>query len=129
MPLVLVPEPPLPHGITHPELDLWREEQLKWLLDRGRLERKMQGEGNDDPYYLPLREDVPVRISAGYGTFRQVADRFQGLNIYALTFMYDEDVAPDDKLIDADGNEYHIKVVRNHSSIQTATQTIAELVT
>ena len=62
----------------------------------------------DDGY---VARDVPARITAGYGTFRDVADRFGGVTPYTVTVPYDQDVRPGDRWIDEDGNVFNVLAV------------------
>jgi hypothetical protein len=111
--------------ITDEELRLLRIEQEKWMTQTGTIRRVgyvAEGEPADDN----VATDVPVRIKSGFGFFREVADRIQGITAFTLTFPWNTDIRVGDKFIDNNGEVYEIRDIRGNNTIQTALQVLGD---
>lgn len=75
-----------------------------------------------------IASDVPARITAGYGTFRDVADRFSGVTPYVITVAYNQDAKPGDAVIDSEGNVYNVLDVRSKGTYHIATNCLCQWV-
>jgi len=73
-----------------------------------------------------IEKAVPGRITAGYGTFRDVADRFSGVTPYTITVPYDKDVRPGDRWVDEEGRVFNVLDVRTTGTWHTATVTLCD---
>ena len=114
--------------ITERELEQMRKEQEKFMPDKVIIkERKFFGDTESD-YYAIDDEFHPCRIIPGFGVWRTVADRFQGITAYVLTFTWDELVRPG--YIAVHGSTvYEIRDVKTDSSYQTALQALCDRTT
>ena len=72
--------------------------------------------------------DVPTRYTAGWGPFRVVADRYQGITPYTITVPWDTDVRVDDEFVDEEARTFHIRSRRKPGSYITAVQLLGDLV-
>lgn len=115
--------------ITDAELADIRAEQAKYMPNEVIIKRKTYtgGEyGAGDFTLETLATEVKARLTPGFGVFRPVADRFQGVNPYTVTVPWDQDIRVGDVVIDEDSVSYEVRSVRNRSSYQTATQTLCD---
>lgn len=75
-----------------------------------------------------LQEDVAARFTPGFGRFRQVADRYQAITPYQITFEHDIDVRVGDKIVNEDATIFEIREVRTPGSMITAVQALGDRV-
>jgi hypothetical protein len=116
-------------GITTKELDDIRAAQNVFIQSEGILRRREFIPPDDYDHRKTIGEHIPVRVSAGFGTFRDVADRFQGIIPFVLTFSWDQDVRADDELLLTDGRVFHLRATKLGLHLHTATQCLADLIT
>lgn len=117
-------------GITEKEIDDIRTAQEVFIQSEGILRRREFIPPDDYDHYKTVGENIPVRVSAGFGTFRDIADRYQGITPFTLTFSWDQDVRADDQMLLTDGRVFHIRDTKvSGRYIHTATQCLADLVT
>jgi hypothetical protein len=116
-------------GITERELDEIRTAQEVFIQSEGILRRREFIPPDDYDHRKTIGENISVRVSAGFGTFRDVADRFQGIIPFVLTFSWNQDVRADDELILTDGRVFHLRAIKAGLYIHTATQCLADLIT
>jgi hypothetical protein len=109
-----------------PNLSNIRTEQERWMPNSAIRQRKVpispDEEGTDT---LP---GLKCRISAGFGTFRMVADKFQGITPYHFAFPWDSDVKVGDYLVDEQSNTYRVVSVKEDVSIQSALPVLTDRV-
>lgn len=113
------------------ELNRIREEQQDLTMpDRADFQRRMPITPHDEQTSV-YATDVHVRITAGFGTFRDVADRFQGVTAYTLTAPFDLSVRAGDEAIHIFNGEprvFKVLAVRE-GPFHTALPILAELIT
>jgi len=114
-------------GITSDELALLRDEQENYMPDLVIIRREFSA-GDDQLDRGTVATDVACRITPGFGVWRNVADRFQGITAYTVTFAWDQDVKAGDQLVDAESRTFLVRDVKAHSSYQTALPTLVDLV-
>jgi hypothetical protein len=79
----------------------------------------------DDGYVLT---NVLARITAGYGTFRDVADRFSGITPYTISCPLGTDIRPGDYIVDEEGVTYHVRDVRDHGTFEAVVNALCDWV-
>ena len=114
-------------AITHEEIDQIRTEQALFYPDLVTIRRKLYDE--NDFVTQTVGIDIPARLYAEAGVFKDVADRLQAVNPYTLTVAYDQDLQAADQVIDVDSNVFEVRSVRDPKSYQTAKRALLELVT
>lgn len=114
-------------GITQNELDDIRAVQLSFMPDAVTVKRRRWEDGEN--YYDIVGTAITARIMPGFGFWRDVADRFQGITAYTVTVPWDTDVRAGDLILDAENRAYEVRDVRVPSSYQTAKQMLADGVT
>lgn len=112
--------------MTDRELDLLRTEQVKWMKSRVTI-RGLSYMAEDEPADATIAKDVPARIKAGFGFFREIADRIQGITAYTITLPWDQSIAVGNKIIDQDTEQvFEVRDVRDKNTYQTATQVLGD---
>lgn len=113
--------------ITDRELKALRKEQEKWMPNEVVITR---------PRYVGDQKFVPdnvgtsrCRITPGLGRWAVVADRYQGITPFVMTFPYAADLMDGDTLVDAYGRTFLVRDVRAPKDFATAKQLLAEMVT
>lgn len=115
--------------ISESELKLLREEQLKYLPQRGIIRRR-NFLGAEESFALSvIATDVPCRLTPGFGLWRQVADKYQGITAYTGTFPHGTDIAAGDELIDEASNTYQVRDTMSPKSYETAVRALFDKVT
>lgn len=115
-------------GITDRELEELRVEQEKYLdklvtqrrpTNLGDLEADPQGQ---------VTLHVPCSIKAGFGFFRNVADKFQVTNPHVIRFKRDQDLKVGDKLTTEDIFEakFEIRDITDADSLRTMKTALAD---
>lgn len=113
--------------ITDRELKQLRKNQEDFMPNLVMVERpKWVG---DNEFVPDNVGEIKCRITAGWGRWAIVADRYQGITPYHITMPWNADVQPADSLIDAYGRAFQIRDMRSPSDYTTAKQVLAELVT
>lgn len=113
--------------ITEQELGQIRAEQEIYMPNRVTI----RGET-----YIAEDEKAPVevkgvraRITPGFGFFREIADRMQGVTAFTITLPWDQKVEVGNDIIDESTKEkFHIRDVRDHKSYHTALQVLGDRV-
>lgn len=117
-------------GLTQRELDEMRAAQESFQDSKITIRRREFFPPDDYDHRTTAAEHVSARIHAGFGAFRNVADRFQGITPYTVTVPWDTDIREDDILIDEDnGSILHVRDIRKGNTYQTAIQVLTEQVT
>jgi hypothetical protein len=117
-----------PHReITALEIELLREEQLVYMPQLVKIRRR-QFFGDNESAYETIAEKVRTRITPGFGFWRVVADRFQGITAFTITMPWNQDCRAGDVVIDSMGNTYEIRDAKNPSTYHTALQLLADKV-
>jgi hypothetical protein len=114
--------------VTEAELDSIREAQLDFMPDLSIIRRRSYV-GDDEFATGNVALDVPCRVTPGYGTWRLVADRFQGITPFTLTFPYGTDIKAGDQVVDDEARTFEVRDVKSPNSYDTAIQVLADLVT
>lgn len=114
--------------ITQKELDLLREQQEIYMPDTVTIRRR-EFFGDNEQEYFDLTHDVSARITPGFGFWRAVADRFQGITAFNVTMPWDTDVKASDVLVDVQSRAFEVRDVRSPSTFQTAKQVLCDMVT
>jgi hypothetical protein len=115
-------------GITDKEINSIRKAQEEFLPERVIIRRKHWVGGDKDYEAQNLAVDVPARLTPGFGFWRQVADRFEGITPFTITVAWDQDIHPGDTVVDANANTYEIRAVQAPESYLTAIQTLGDLI-
>lgn len=112
---------------TQGEIDSIREEQQK-TLDRKGTVRRAYSVSDEEPVEADWEKEVPFSAKAGYGFYRQIADRFQTNNPYLLSFKWDQDIKAGDILVATEGVEsvFAIRDVRDADSMLTLKRVLAD---
>ena len=113
--------------ITDRELKSLRKAQEQFMPNEVVIERR-QWVG-DQEFVPGAVGTTKCRITAGWGRWAVVADRYQGITPYTVTVPWDADIQPADSLIDAYGRAFQIRDMRSPTDYMTAKQLLAELVT
>ena len=113
-------------GITQSELDLIRENQLAFMPTLVRIRRLDATDG--DAEYADAYTEVPARITPGFGTWRQSADRFQGITPFQVTMPWDQDVKAGDEVVDVYGRTFRVRDVLTGGSYITAKKSLCDLI-
>src|SRR5580765_8226596 len=116
-------------AVTDRELQEIRDAQEEYLPDVSVIRRK-DFLGGDSDYDKPiLAVGVPTRFTPGFGQWRLVADRFQGVDAFVVTVPWDQDLRPGDEIVDSGARTYQVRAVKAPSSYQTAKQALCDKVT
>jgi hypothetical protein len=114
--------------ITQGEIDDIRQEQLKFMPDKVIIKRR-EFFGDTEHEYHPIDDkEYPARITAGYGTWRVVADRFQGITAFTITMAWDSPIQAGDLVVQG-GRAFEVRDVKAPGSYLTAKQCLCDLVT
>lgn len=115
-------------GVTERELRGIREAQEMYMPQRVVIRRRQfSGDSEFEPVNIAV--DVPCRFTPGFGFWRAVADRYQGVTPYRATVPYDQDVKAGDTLVDEESRVFEVRDVLAPESYQTAKQVLTDLVT
>ncbi len=116
--------------ITEKELEVLREEQERFLPNVAlQIKRKSYVGGAGIFMADPIAANVPCRLTPGYGVWRNVADRFQGITAFTLTMPYGTDIKAGDELIDEDSRTYQVRDTLAPKGYSTAVRALLDLVT
>jgi head-tail adaptor len=113
--------------ITQLELELLREEQITYMPERVKV-RRTNFAGDNERDYETVHEGLWARITPGFGMWRVVADRFQGITAFTITVPWDSDVRAADAIIDAAGRVYEVRDTKDPSTYHTALQLLCDRV-
>jgi head-tail adaptor len=113
--------------ITQLELELLREEQITYMPERVKIRRQDFAGDNERGYYDHLTK-VWARITPGFGFWRNVADRYQGITAFTITLPWDTDVKASDVIIDSANRFYEVRDTKDPSTYHTALQTLCDRV-
>jgi hypothetical protein len=113
--------------LTQLELDLLREEQITYMPERVKI-RRVDFPGDNEREYGDHLTDVWARITPGFGFWRAVADRFQGITAFTITMPWDTDVHASDVIIDSHGRAYEVRDTKDPSTYHTALQVLCDRV-
>ena len=115
--------------ITERELELLRAEQKKFMPNRCSVRRRSFVGGEES--YVPsfVMEDQQCRLTPGFGIWRQIADRFQGITAYTVTLPYGSDIRAGDELIDEESRTYQVRDALSPKTYETAVRALLDLVT
>ena len=111
--------------ITEKELTNLREEQELFMPDIVTIKRQAYA-GDDEWEQDTIAANVPARIVPGYGFWRSVADRFQGITAYTITLPWDQDIQSGDVLVTSATKAFEVRAVRAPSTYQTAKQVLVD---
>lgn len=114
-------------AITQLELDLLREEQVTYMPEKVKIRRADFAGDNERDYYTHL-ESVWARITPGFGFWRSVADRYQGITAFTITLPWDTDVRASDVILDSNGRFYEVRDTKDPSTYHTALQVLCDRV-
>ena len=113
--------------ITPRELELIREHQAIFMPNTISIRRPIFF-GDSEREWETVYTGVSARITPGFGFWRDVADRFQGVTAYTVTVPWDTDVQAGWVLIDSSSRAYEVRDVRAPSTYQTAKQMLVDRV-
>lgn len=114
-------------GISDRELRDMRTAQEVFMPDIVTIRRK--GFVGPDNFQMSTRaEDVHVRLKPGFGQWRNVADRFQGITPYTCTLPWDQEVVASDQVLDQAGRIFEVRDVQAPSTLLTARVCLLDLV-
>lgn len=113
--------------ITEKQLNTLRENQERLMPNKVTVKRRLNL-GEDEGRYETVLEDQKCRYTPGFGYWRLVADRFQGITPFTLGFPYETDVRAGDHIIDEYAHNYEVRDVRDPASYHTAVQVLADQV-
>lgn len=116
-------------SIPEEEIEVLREEQLKFLPDSdGIIKRKSYVQGEEQFAYDTIASDVSYRLTPGFGLWRSVADRYQGVTAFTGTFPYGTDIKAADKFI-AGVRTFEVRDTLGPKGYSTAVRVLLDLVT
>lgn len=114
--------------ITEQELAQIRAEQEVFMPNRITI----RGESyiaEDEAVPSNIATDVRARITPGFGFFRVVADRHQGITAFTITMPWDQVVKVGNQIVDQTTREvFEVRDVRDHKTYQTALQVLGDRV-
>lgn len=113
--------------ISEHELELIREHQEIFMPDKIKI-RRMAFFGDNERAYETVAQNVPARITPGFGFWRQLADRYQGITAYTVTVPHDQEIQAGWVIIDEQDRSYEVRDSRAPSSYQTAKQVLVDRV-
>jgi len=113
--------------ITSRELESMREHQEVFMPDLISIRRPVFF-GDNEREWETVYQNVPARVTPGFGFWRAVADRFQGITAYTVTVPWDQEVQAGWVLIDAASRAYEVRDVRAPSTFPTARQLLVDRV-
>lgn len=114
--------------ISDRELQVLKEHQEIYMPETVTI-RQPQFFGDNEREYVTLETGVPARITPGFGWWRSVADRFQGITAHTITVPWDTEIQAGWVIIDSHDRAYEVRDVRAPSSFQTAKQLLTDRVT
>jgi hypothetical protein len=111
--------------ISEAELDKIREQQEVFMTSLVTVKRRKYLADNE---FTPetIATKVNARITPGFGFWREVADRFQGITAYSLTFHWNQDIQAGDVIVDTSDRVFEVRDVRSPSTYHTARQALAD---
>lgn len=116
------------HHITEQELAQIRAEQEIYMSERITI----RGEtwiAEDEKAPMDIATNVPARITPGFGFFREIADRMQGVTAFTITVPWDQKVEVGNDIINERTREkFHVRDVRDAKTLQTALQVLGDRV-
>lgn len=115
--------------MTEQELTLLREEQLRWMPQRSTIKRRDYVGGEEVHIPQTIATGVKCRLTPGFGLWRQIADRFQGITAYTGTFPYGTDIKAADELIDDTSRTFQVRDSLHPKAHETAVRVLLDLVT
>lgn len=113
--------------ITKLELELLREEQITYMPERVRI-RRPDFSGDNERDYRTVAEKVWARITPGWGMWRAVADRYQGVTAFTITMPWDTDIQAGDTIIDGLNRVFEVRDTKDPSTYHTALQMLVDRV-
>jgi hypothetical protein len=114
----------IPGAVTARELKEMREAQEAFMPTSIRVYNKVSvGDGEYD--YAP-DFTTKGRITTGFGIFRAVADRYQGVSYVTISVPWDTDVRAGQRLYDAYGRAFEVRDVKDANTFQTAKVCLCE---
>lgn len=114
--------------ITQLELELLREQQLVFMPQKVKIRRRTFT-GDNEVGFATIEENVRARITPGFGFWRTVADRFQGITAFTVTLPWNTDVQASDAIIDEEERVFEVRDVKAPSTFHTAAQALCDRVT
>lgn len=109
------------------ELRLLRQEHDKWLSDVATHRRRIY-DGDNDMEPMVINPEVACRFKPGYGHWMPLADKYQNINPFTITFAFGYDIVDSDQIIDVNGGLYEVRDVKAPASISAATVVLADKV-
>lgn len=114
-------------GFTQREIDQLRANQESFMGSLCEIHRKISmGDSHDE--IGPIASDIPCRLVPGFGVWRQVADKFQGIKAYTFTMPWDTDLKAGDEVYDAYGRQYLVRDVSSSSTYLTCLRSLMEAI-
>lgn len=114
----------IPGGITAQELKEMREAHEAFMPSELQIHSK-QSVGDGEYEYF-LESTTKGRITSGFGIFRSVADRYQGVTFVTITVPWDTVVKANNRIYDAYGRAFEVRDSRDSGSFQTAKVLLCE---
>ena len=116
-------------GITDGELADLRSIQQDFMPDDdGIIKRKSYVQGEEKFAYDTIAENVRHRLTPGFGLWRAVADRYQGVTAFTGTFPYGTDIKAADKFISG-VRTFEVRDALQPKGYSTAVRVLLDLVT
>jgi hypothetical protein len=114
--------------ITPREIELLQQAQEVYMPQTLIIRRRTYfGDGEFET--VNIATGVAARVTPGYGFWRTVADKFQGITPFTITVSSVVGVQAGDQVVDEDSRVFEVRDVRAPSSFQTAKQVLCDLVT
>lgn len=114
--------------ITPGELESLRAAQKDFLPDLVTVQKRSFVGGEEQYAYDTVASDVACRLTPGFGVWKLVADRYQGVTAYTVTFAYGQELSSAYRLIDATSHTYEVREVMIPKSYATAVRALLDLV-
>lgn len=104
-----------------------RDRQEEYMPQLIVIRRRVPLGGGEWGYNI-IAEDVKARFIPGFGSFQNVADRFQAITPFHLSVPWDTPLLTADEVIDEAALMFQVREVRKPSSYLTAIQALCDLV-
>jgi Phage head-tail joining protein len=112
-------------AITQLELELLREEQITYMPEKVKI-RRPRFAGDNERDYEDIAVKVWARLTPGFGFWRSVADRYQGITAFTITMPWDTDCQAGDIIIDSSDRAYEVRDTKDPSTYHTALQVLCD---
>jgi hypothetical protein len=109
-------------------IDITREYQLRYMTDSVVILRPFKNTVDTTPGVLA--SNVACRLTPGAGRYQVIADRFDAITPWTLTFPWDTDIQVGDTVIAGDDNTYQVRWADDaDKTLRAAVRVLADRIT